>query len=367
VLILLHHHSIMARVGNNTLVALNRIIEGNEFTYLGSRTCEFDASMTERIRMGRPPVLVHPRPLPTFQLDSDIETAETTSVSSSERDGRIFPLEYRITGLVWYTAGLTNTCNVDSFLSAWVRRVRQTHGRCASQVVTTDIPGNALIKIADYAMSSGERVDAKTIKVMWYSAVLESTGEADALRRPLLDCVGVSVCSVFQHLKHHSSYAVVSRCLCDTVFHRDFFFEIPSLDELRFLGNRDSFHLARTPKCLRCNQKRQLIQLLPDYYNWLLPIVYNGTGDNRSPSLSRVPRHFKLNRINFKLGYVSYSQLVPGTRMNHEVSLQFIRGAWYLYDGLRTPKFKLWEADSYNIGHARMSALVYFRVLDEDD
>jgi hypothetical protein len=316
--------------------------------------------------MDRPPVVVYRRPDPTFTPDSDIETVETVSATSSSKEGRVFPYEYRITGLVWYTAGLTNTCNVDSFLSAWVRRVRQTHGRCAELIVTTDIPGNALIKIADYALSCGERVEAKAVKLMWYTAVLQSTGETDALKQPVTECVGASMYSVFQHLKHHSSYSVESRCPCGTVFHRDFFFEVPSLEQVRFLGNQDSFHLVRTPKCLRCGQKRQLIQLVPDHNNWLLPIVYNGTGGNRSPSLSQVVRYFKLGRITFKLGYISYSQLVPGTRMNHEVSLQFIRGAWYLYDGLKSPKFRLWELDSYTTEHARMSALVYFRV-DEGD
>ena len=358
----------MAHSNSGTLVALNKIIDGDEVTYLGKRTSEFHISMTSRFRADRPPVVIYPRPESQYQADSDVETIETASVTSSEKDEVTFPEEYRISGLVWATPGLRNTCNIDSFLSGWVRRVRQTHGRAVDLIVTTDIPGNALIEIADYAMTSGEEVDAKVVKMLWYNAALEPTNERPALLRPIVDCVGANLCSVFQHLKHHSSYAVESFCQCGTVFHRDFFFEVHQPEQLGYLSDSKDYHKLRTPKCLRCSQKRQVVDLRPDPNNWLLPVCYNGTGDNKNPVLSRIPKFLRLGGIDLKLGYVSYCQTVPGLpRLMHEVSLQNIRGEWYLYDGLLTPRFKRWTQPKYQENNARMSTLVYFKLVDGND
>jgi len=358
----------MAGAGRSNLMALNKIIEGSDVTYLGRRTVEFDISLTSPLRKDRPPVLIYPRVETFYVPDSDIESIETASVTSSIKDDTDFPEEYRITGLIWETPGLTNTCNVDSFLSGWVRRVRQTHNRSSELIVTTDLAGNALLQIADHAMLSGNGVDSAEIKKIWYKAALASTGELEALKKPLVDCVGISVCSVFQHLRNHSSYYVESYCDCGTVFHRDFFFEIPRLYELGNLSETSNYPQLRTPKCLRCARLRRVVTIQHDPNNWLMPIIYNGTGSHISPPLHEVPKFLRVGGINFKLGYVSYSQRIPSTlRMTHEVSLQNIRGEWYLYDGLISPKFKRWTEDSYNVNNARMNTLVYFKQLDAKD
>lgn len=353
------------------LAALNRMLEGKETTYLGKKTDSFDPSMTSRLRMDRPPVLIYPRVETFWTPDSSVETDETVSATSSTQEDLDYPEEYRITGLVWYVPGLKNTCNTDSFLSAWVRRVLQTHGRAARNVVCTDLVGNALIQIADKAQMAFGRLDAKEIKLIWYKAVLSATGEdklLDSVSDLAVDLVGVNVCSIFQHLKNHSSYATETVCSCGSVFNRDFFLEIPNMEELALLGEKKNYHKARSPKCLRCDRKRILVDIVSDPNNWILPILWNGTGGNRNPSLRSIPRFLTFGRINYKIGYVSYSQTVPGmSRMSHEVSIQDIRGKWYLYDGLLDPKFHRFDQEFYRENNARLSTLIYFKQDQEDN
>jgi len=351
------------------LDALNRMIEGKETTYLGRRTDSFEMSMTSRLRMDRPPVLVYPRVETYWEPDSSVETDETASVTSSIREDTDFPEEYRITGLVWHVPGMTNTCNTDSFLSAWVRRVLQTHGRAAKRVVCTDLVGNALIQIADMALMARGNLSAKEVKLVWYRAVLTATGEAhvlDHLEEMAVDLIGINVCSIFQHIRNHSSYATETRCRCGTVFNRDFFLEIPNVQEITYLTNPETYSWARSPRCLGCGQKRILIDIVSDPNNWILPMLWNGTGLNRSPSLRSIPRIITFGRIQYKIGYVSYVQTIRGSRMTHEISIQDIRGKWYLYDGLMDPKFHRFDFEYYNEHNARMSTIVYFK-LDEDD
>ena len=351
------------------LQALNRMIDGKETTYLGKRTDTFDMSMTSRLRMDRPPVLVYPRVETFWEPDSSLETVETASVTSSTAEDTVFPDEYRITGLVWHVPGMTNTCNTDSFLSAWVRRVLQTHGRAASRIFCTDLVGNALIKIADMALLAEGDLDAKEVKLIWYRAVLTATGEAhvlDELEEVTVDLVGINTCSIFQHIKNHCSFATETRCACGTVYNRDFFLEIPNMQEISYLTNPEIYNWARTPKCTRCSEKRILIDIVSDPNNWILPMVWNGTGINRSPSLRSLPRFITFGRIQYKIGYVSFVQTIPGSRMTHEISIQDIRGKWYLYDGLKDPKFHRFDLDFYNENNARLSSIIYFK-FDEDD
>jgi len=351
------------------LAALNKMLEGKDTTYLGRRTDSFEMAMTSRLRMDRPPVVVYPRAETLWAPDSSIETDETASVTSSTEGDQEFPEEYRITGLVWYVPGLTNTCNTDSFLSAWVRRVLQTHGRAAKDVVCTDLVGNALIAIADKAQMAYGRLDAKEIKLIWYKAVLSATGEDPVLEnveQMTIDLIGINLCSIFQHLRNHSSYATETRCDCGTVYNRDFFLEIPNMTELTYLSEKKEYHKARSPRCLGCGQKRVLVDLVSDPQNWILPILWNGTGDNRNPSLRTIPRYITFGKINYKIGYVSYTQTSSGLPsvariMAHEVSIQDIRGKWYLYDGLLDPKFHRFDQEKYTTNNPRMSSLVYFK------
>lgn len=348
------------------LEALNKFLDKKDTTYLGQRTDPFHISMTNRLRMDRPPVIVYPRVETFFQPDSSIETVETDSVTGSTQGDREFPEEYRITGLIWRTPRLTNTCNVDSFLSFWVRRVLQTHGKCANNIVTTDLIGNALIKIADQAQLAQGNLDSEEIKLIWYRAVLSASGEShhleDQARTSALNCAGINTCSVFQHLKNHTSYATETKCKCGTVYNRDYFLEIPSTQELTYLTDKNLYPLARTPRCLGCGQKRILIDLVSDPHNWLLPISWTGTGIHRNPSLATIPKFITFGKIEYKIGYVSYNQLVPGmAEMKHEVSLQNIRGLWYLYDGIKDAKFHKFNEDYYMVNNPRVTSLVYIK------
>jgi hypothetical protein len=151
------------------------------------------------------------------------------------------------------------------------------------------------------------------------------------------------------------------------VYNRDFFLEVPSMQEILYLTERQDYPRARSPRCRTCGKKRVLKEVISDPNNWILTISWTGTGNNRNPSLQTIPRFINFGGIDFKIGYVSYNQTVPGMPgMSHEVSIQDIRGRWYLYDGLMDPKFHRFDQEYYTENSARMTSMVYFKQDKED-
>jgi hypothetical protein len=315
-------------------------------------------------------ILVRPKPVIRYVHDPETESIESMSVRSDERnddmknDDGPRPLEYRITGITWHTPSFVNTCNLDNFLSAWVRKMRQTHGKYLKYVQVYDRVGYALFRIADHALCAKERVDAEFVKGMWLTAILKSTNESERINNPPIDCTGCNTYSVFQHLENHSLFTIVSFCLCGTFFHTDFCLEVFNLKEIEILGNPKRINEAQMPHCLTCNQPRILLDLNPLTTNWILTFNYNGhsTRELASPLLSEIPQIVEMKNILYKLEYITYIQDTDHPVLKHEVSMQFIRHSWYLYDGERTPKFRRWGGEKYDQLNCLLDTLVYFRI-----
>jgi hypothetical protein len=300
----------------------------------------------------------------TYVPDSDVESFETPSDAGD--DNCPLSLEYRITGLTWHTPRYVNTCNIDSFLSAWVRKMRQSHGKYLKHVVNMDRVGQALYRIADHALRVKNLINSEFVKSLWLDAVLSSTGELRELRHSTLDCTGYNAYSVFQHLVHHSTFEIVDKCSCGTFYRRDYMLEVPDLHQIEILGNPQDLNNAEMPKCLQCNEKRVLLELNPARHNWLLNFNYNGSRarNNLSPLLADIPQIVKMGEITFKLEYIAYCQEVPSHPNEfHEVSLQYIRQQWYLYDGSRSPTFRRWGGIKYDQLNARLQTVCYFKIL----
>jgi len=303
-----------------------------------------------------------------YVRDPDAETIETASVASENPNSKPMSLEYRITGITWHTPRFRNTCNMDNFLSAWVRKIRQTHGSYLKHLKTEDRAGCALYEIADHALCAKESIDAEFVKAIWLLAILPKSDELQALRtaaRAPIDCTGHNTYSVFQHLEHHDSFEIVSKCSCGTFYHRDFVFEVPNVKEIEFLGDPKLLYYAQLPKCTRCNEPRILQEINPDPNNWLLNFNNNGTNATNSanPLLSEIPQIIQVGKFMYKLEYVAYCQNIPNyPGFYHEVSLQFIRQKWYLYDGCASPKFRYWGGLKYALHRAKLTTFVYFKI-----
>jgi hypothetical protein len=303
--------------------------------------------------------------------DPDVESFETLSVNSGEQKDQPQPqpkpksLEYRITGITWYTPRFVNTCNIDSFLSAWVRKMRQSHGKYLKHVTVIDRVGSALYEIADHALCTKDKIDSTFVKGIWLIAILKETDEIERMRKAPLDCTGCNLYSVFQHLENHNCIEIVSKCKCGTFYHTDFVLDVSNLQQVEILGNPRNLNDAIMPKCLTCNEPRILLELNPYLTNWLVAFNYNGSKSKKtwSPLLSDVPQIIQLGNILFKLEYITYCQKVPSHPNEfHEVSLQFIRQEWYLYDGTHSPKFRRYGGLRYTKLNARLSSLVYFKI-----
>jgi hypothetical protein len=150
-----------------------------------------------------------------------------------------------------------------------------------------------------------------------------------------------------------------------TFYNRDYMLEIPDLQQLELLGTPKRLNDVKMPKCLKCKKFRVLLELNPDSTNWLLIFGHNGTraNNNLSPLLSDIPQIIQIGDIIFKLEYLTYRQEVPNCPGEyHEVSMQFIRQTWYLYDGTRSPKFRRWGGKNYTNLNAILDTIVYFKI-----
>jgi hypothetical protein len=340
------------------LYSFNNRISGDY--YIGRKTT---AKQQQHLVKPTPnPFNKYPRPNLQYVHDPDQESIETLSTDNNTVENK--PLEYRITGITWHTPRWVNTCSLDSFLSAWVRKIRQTHGKYLKYVIVQDRESRALLEIANHTLIAKEKINSDKIKEIWLVAVLKKTNEIIKILKPPIDCSGFSTYSVFQHLENHSSFQITSKCLCGTFYHRDFILEVPDLKQVEILGTPKLINEAEMPKCLDCNQTRILLDLKPDKDNWLVVFHHNGSRrrNNLSPLLTDIPQIVKLWNIMFKLEYVSYVQDVPNSNEFHQISLQYIRQSWYLYDSARSPKFRKWGGLKYDHLNARLNDLVYFRI-----
>jgi hypothetical protein len=348
------------------LEGLNREVFPAHF-YLGRKTDQFDPQHLVR----RPDIQLRTYPKPTLKYvrDPDVESFETLSINSGDKTDKPDQpqppksLEYRITGVTWYTPRFVNTCNIDNFLSAWVRKMRQSHGKYLKHVTVIDRVGLGLHEIADHALLTKEKIDSAWVKGLWLLAVLKSTNEIDRMRQPPLDCTGCNVYSVFQHLQHHNLVEITSKCKCGTFYHYDYILDVPNLKQIEILGNPRNLNDAIMPKCLKCKDPRILIDLTPYKSNWMVAFSHNGSKRKGtwSPLLSEIPQIIQLCNILFKLEYITYIQKV-GHNLYHEISLQFIRQQWYIYDGTKSPKFRRYGGSRFTNLDARLNTLVYFKI-----
>jgi hypothetical protein len=346
------------------LKGLNNRLSGDY--YIGKTTVPYEPDHLLRQIPDVPPIFK--RPPMKYVRDPDAETVETLSVNSDNPNSKPTSLEYRITGITWHTPRFRNTCTMDNFLSAWVRKIRQTHGSYLKHLKTEDRVGSALYEIADHALCAKESVDAEFVKAIWLMAILPKSDELEAMRTSVtspIDCTGIECYSVFQHLEYHNSFEIVSKCSCGTFYHRDFLFEVPNVKEIEFLGDPKLLYYAQMPTCSKCTEPRILLELNPDPNNWLLVFHNYGTNDCNSanPLLSEIPQIIQVGNFMYKLEYVSYCQNNPNSPGSyHKVSLQFIRHKWYLYDGALSPKFRYWGGLKYALHSPTLTTLVYFKI-----
>jgi hypothetical protein len=136
---------------------------------------------------------------------------------------------------------------------------------------------------------------------------------------------------------------------------------VSDLNQVHILGEPRNLNYAKMPLCVTCNTSRILLGLNP-YLNWILIFKCSLTFQPLSPFLIDIPKILKVRDTLFKLEYVTYSQEVPNNTARHEVSLQFIRHTWYIYDGSRTPKFLKWRYPRYNYRNAFLTSMVYFKI-----
>jgi len=220
-----------------------------------------------------------------------------------------------------------------------------------------------LYKIADHVLCNKENLDSNEVKYLWFTGTLEKTNELDLLDKPYpppIDCGAFTEYSIIQHLENHSSFEIESECECGTFYHRDCQLQVDKLEEIEYLGNPKNLARAQLPICSECEDFRVLKNLRPFEQNWLLTIQYV-SDENPSPRLSEIPRLVQMGDIVYKLEYASYIlELGPSV---HCVSMHYIRHSWHLYDALMSPKFKRWRKPSLDFPQAKLTRLVYFKVL----
>ena len=78
--------------------------------------------------------------------------------------------------------------------------------------------------------------------------------------------------------------------------------------------------------------------------------------------LEDIPKLIRLGGIQYELGYLTYLQQPPQGSIYHEVSLQYIGGEFYFYDGALSPKFYIWTQKDFTELKAALCTIVYFKI-----
>ena len=338
--------------------ALCQRLDG-ESSYMGMYITTFKAEDTVK---KVPVVVTFDKPYMRFIPEPEYDTAETASDEEVTSPDEPNPksLEYRITGLTWFTKDYVGTCNLDSFLSAWIRKARQTHGKNLQKVTCMDAAGVALLKIADHALTKKSRMRASYIKGLWLEMAMKASGETRRFNKKPIWCGGWSSFSIFQHLTNHCSFELTSQCQCGTVYHRDYMFKVHDLNQVRCLAKPEDIGRTRLPMCSRCKKLRKLENIELSEHVWLLAFDYEGFGKNRSPDLMDIPHIVEMDGKRFKLEYLTYEQSFRTS--NHEMSIHLIKGNWYKYDDGISPKFIQYKEKNFTRGKARLVKIIYFRI-----
>jgi len=216
--------------------------------------------------------------------------------------------------------------------------------------------------MADYALCAKENLDSNIVKYIWVSSILNLTGESDRMLSLPIDCMGNTVYSVYQHLRNHCTIEIVSTCQCGIQYHRDHLIQVSDLTQLKYMVHPRLMQQAVMPLCQNCNQQRILRELNPSARNWLHVFTYAWWLSVRSPLLEDIPRLITLGGNRYELGYLTYVQHYPQETVYHEVSLQYIGGEFYFYDGALSPKFYIWTKKDFTDANAGLSSIVYFKI-----
>ena len=328
--------------------------------YLGRSSTKFDLSKCERVHF---PVYVPCRkPRLTYRDESvRAHTQGTQPMARRPSASTSQPIGYELTGVSWHTKDFINSCSIDGFLSAWVRKVQQTQGRFLRSIEVMDHVGVALFLMADYALSAKESLDSNIIKYIWLTTILKNSGESAKLLSLPVCCTGNTAFSVYQHLRHHCTYEIVSSCQCGVQYHRDFALYVTDPTQLKYMVNLRLMQRATMPICQDCSQKRVLQELNPSPRNWLHVFTYEGTGLLRSPPLKDIPKIITLGGIQYALDHLTYIQQMPDG-WNHSVSLHYYDAEFHYYDGVSSQKFYTWSKERFTDLNARLFTIAYFKI-----
>lgn len=331
------------------LNSLNKKIYGQSSVLSQHNDVDFDPHKTFPIN--EPPIDALVPVLNYLKLpDSDVETVE------SESPAEHVTLEYRIWGLTWHTPEISNTCHIDSFLSAFTRVVRQTHGRFLNKIKTLDPVAHVLLQIGEHVLNAKNLIDSAYVKKMWLDVACD-----EPVKDPF-DAKGFEQFSVFQHLYNHSQVSIECACRCGPQFELEPIIRGYHIRDINNLLQNYRGYNPIMPWCAACKEKRHFVQLRPVESNWLLTVVYLG---HESPDFEEVIPVLELERRTYKLAYLGYriDSVYTGQNVGHVISVQNIRGSWYLYDGLKRPRFVLCEnQENMTEPNAKLQSLVYFRV-----
>ena len=294
-------------------------------------------------------------PLELLQLshDSDTETAETISPANTPSTNVCF--EYRIVGLTWLAAPITNTCHMDSFLSAFVRLVRQTHGKFINKIVYADDVGSALIKIGEHSLKSKNNINSTYIRMLWIEAITKSHPQLP------ITSGGLEQFSVFQHLDHHSGFVLEQQCHCGTQYMFESTIRSASLHDIRGILTGTITYNSSLLICADCRTRRKFVKITPIPSNWLITVLYSG---RNNPDFKEIEQVITLNNNIYKLGYLGYTLPSFAEHPGHFISMQRIRGHWYKYGETAKPHFILYPNDQRLVEKdpCYLETIVYFRV-----
>lgn len=287
-------------------------------------------------------------------------------------------------GIEWSTPGIKNSCVIDSFLTYLCIRQQRQPG-FADRYFLLDTPAErSLAEIFRiYRSNTGSLIGKNVaIKVEWLKH-LNLRPESDGN----YNLAGTEAGRVMIPLGQSSAVVSIYVCLCRTSNEEKIKgksviatnFNLVNSDDIRefarnsgvvsepvTLGKSSAF------KCSKCDQERNFLFNFVSSGTWYIYFtVYRSTDWD----IHDIPTNIRINEADvpgqvavFDLGYISYTNRIPGVWNNHVLhltSLQRHGRSWYYYDDMNEGRLIIVPRGTVNnfISQKRLqiNSIVYFR------
>jgi hypothetical protein len=276
-------------------------------------------------------------------------------------------------GVMWGTraSGITNTCNMDSFLSHALYMARQYNGYFRRHLnLDNNMAENALQRLT-MDTTIGSVYDISQRAHLRWSEIIPNSNFPTV--NQVIDVAGAERFNVIKALTDSSIMFFVHNCHCPQETYssssatEEFSLTWNSARLRRLSGQTNEGKSTRKSekKCKECHSEFIYQRGLVPASTWFHSFDLSRQEDHTNLPTTIEMFDFHTNElVNFDVGYISYSIDTGMTTafgmLNHQVSLHYINNEWRFYDGM-VANGALQNIPRHFMTKYQISSITYFR------